>query len=50
MEESNAKGQAKGNRTDLQTFMWNMYDEENIRKQKEKYAKWSSEILYKYLH
>lgn len=52
------KGQKKyenDNRTgkfdhmDLQTFMWNMY-EENIRKLKEKQAMWSTEILQKYLH
>ena len=34
---------------DLQTFMWNMY-EENIRKLKEKQAMWTTEILKKYLH
>lgn len=51
------KGQKKyanDNRThkfdhmDLQTFMWNMY-EENIRKLREKQAMWSTEILQKYL-
>lgn len=51
------KGQKKyenDNRThkfdhmDLQTFMWNMY-EENIRKLREKQAMWSIEILQKYL-
>lgn len=51
------KGQRKyenDNRThkfdhmDLQTFMWNMY-EENIRKLREKQAMWSKEIIQKYL-
>ena len=51
------KGQKKyanDNRThkfdhmDLQTFMWNMY-EENIRKLREKQVMWSTEILQKYL-
>ncbi|MEE1282236.1 MAG: hypothetical protein UHK60_08325 [Acutalibacteraceae bacterium] len=51
------KGQKKyanDNRThkfdhvDLQTFMWNMY-EENIIKLREKQAMWSTEMLQKYL-
>lgn len=55
--EEFTKGQKKyanDNRThkfdhqDLQTFMWNMY-EENIRKLREKQAMWSTEMLQKYL-